>query len=264
MKIWYALIQGRRTALGEQSWKITFLASTPSPMLSSTLLEDQMIAVAGLIEDIRNVRITHSVFPHLQTVYRARAQAILHQLYSWRWTWEAQNANAVQAEPALSTNVFATVFSWTHSHLMYEIWLYDALLILLLKFINPPHMDDLHTNQGPQKESLLRPDQVSSVQQPAIEICRSLNYQINNFATPAPIHQWAFPSALAYITLTAESPVTIWVKSTMDSAPERMRVPWFLYVKRLQSQYPNSSWTMQLEPRLQLDTSNTQSSRLSS
>lgn len=173
---------------------------------------------------------------------QARAYAILHQLYSWRWSWEARNRNAVFEKAAQDGNVFDTSLHFDHPYLLYDILLYDALLILVLRYLegrnHPSQLQEPIRPAGP----LIRPDQIVSVQQPAIEICRCLDYQMLYPGSFAPIHQWALPLALAYITLPPTSPIAQWVRSRVDTAPERFSIPWSLYVDRLRCQDPDHSW----------------------
>lgn len=174
-------------------------------------------------------------------VLNNRARAILHQLFSWRWSWQARNAEKVFELTAEDSEVFGTVLHYTEPKLMYEIWLYDALVILMLGFLDPTNLR--HQPRAPELPTgpLWLPSEALTVEELAVEICRSLVYQLGNLSTPAHAFQWSMPLALAYVTLSPNDPIAQWVYAKVLAAPETRRVPWLCYIDRLQGQDPNAS-----------------------
>ena len=136
---------------------------------------------------------------------------------------------------AKDTQAFGTVLRYAQPHIMYEIWLCNALVILLLGFLNPLDLlREQHTTPARPTGSLWKPSETLSVQQPAVEICRSLEYLLQNLSAPSAAHQWAMPLALAYVTLSPTDPIAAWVFSKVLASPESRRMPWLCYIRRLE------------------------------
>lgn len=231
----------------EEPWRVASLSSTHTPTLSLDHLVECMADISGLFADANKTELTPQEGSVSTPARRAPAQAILDRLYSWRWSWEAQHGDSVSQQAAHDASVFGIVVHFDNPQLLYDIWLYDALLILVLNYLNGLDHSSRSEEPIPQTSGLLKPDQVLLAQQPAIEICRCLDYQMLNLAFPAPIHQWALPLALAYVTLPPASPVAAWVLSKIETAPQRFSVPWVLYIERLQTRDPNHSWAIHLD-----------------
>ncbi|KAF2159362.1 hypothetical protein M409DRAFT_30110 [Zasmidium cellare ATCC 36951] len=125
---------------------------------------------------------------------------------------------------------------YAEPHLMYEIWLCDALLIIVLGFLNPVQPQEDFARAGRPSGKLWTPCETSSVREPAIEICRSFEYQLQNLWAPSPVHQWAMPLALADVTLQSTDPIKAWVLRQILAAPDRRRVPWLWFIEWLLGQ----------------------------
>lgn len=188
-----------------------------------------MADIAALFEDAKRVR--QNVRERVTTELEYRARAIFHQLLSWRWAWQARNHDSVFDVESQDSTAFDTVLHFTHAQLMYEIWLCDALLILVLGILNPC---DTSNTSITRTKALWTPCETSSIRQPAIEICRSLEHQLRNPSASAPVHQWAMPLALAYITIPPADPIAQWVMSKILAAPGNRKIPWLLLIERLQ------------------------------
>ena len=129
------MCHGERTLFGEEWWKIAPFALAATTEKPSDYLADYMADIAVLLEDAKKTRLVIWEHPSVELEYRARA--ILHQLYSWRWSWLARNRDGVFEVDAKDTEAFGTVLRYAQPHLMYDIWLCNALVILLLGFLNP-------------------------------------------------------------------------------------------------------------------------------
>lgn len=186
-----------------------------------------MADIAALLE-------TRSGSQAVQTpAEESRIRAVLNQLYSWRWSWEARNQNAVFEVSGDDLSPFETVLHYAFPLLMYEIWLYNALQILVLDLLAPldfPSSPQRHGRSG----LLLLPGKAESPQSAAIEICRSFEYQLLHLDAHGAVHQWAMPLALAYVTINSTDPVAIWVLRKIHAAPIGRSRPWLLHIGRLQ------------------------------
>lgn len=187
-----------------------------------------MADLAALFEDAKRIKQTAQESLNTELEYRARA--ILHQLFSWRWSWQARNLDSVFEVDAKDSTAFDTVLHFANPQLMYEMWLYDALLMLVLGMLNPSHPQD---ELAASTVGMWTPCDTLSVRQPALETCRSLEYQLQNLSAPAPVHQWAMPLALAYVTLPPTDPVAEWVMSKILAAPDSRKIPWLVLIERL-------------------------------
>ena len=78
------MCHGERTLFGEEWWKIAPFALAPTTKKPSDYLADYMADIAVLLEDAKKTRLVIWEHPSVELGYRARA--ILHQLYSWRWS----------------------------------------------------------------------------------------------------------------------------------------------------------------------------------
>lgn len=214
---------------GEEWWKQAPFTLASSFKTPSDYLVDYMADLAALFNDVKRTR--QMTQENLDTGLEYRARAILHQLFSWRWWWQARNLNSVFEIESQNTTAFDTVLRFINPQLMYEIWLCDALLILLLGMLSPSGTQD---GFAALTSALWTPCETSSVRQPAIEICRSFEYHLQNLSAPAPVHQWALPLALAYVTLPATDPVAEWVMSKILAAPPSRKIPWLVHIERLQ------------------------------
>ena len=166
--------------------------------------------------------------------YECRVRAVLNQLYSWRWSWQARNHNTVFQLNTNDLSPFDTTIHYASPILVYEIWLYNALLILVLGLLAPfePKIGDngcSHLISGP----LLLPWQTKSPKAAANEICRCFEYQLLNLDAQSSVHEWAMPLALAYVTLDPTDPVAIWVLGKINSTTDGHRLPWLLHIGRL-------------------------------
>ena len=219
-----------QTIFGEEWWKTVPFALAPSPKTPSDYLVDSMADIAALLGDAK--RTQSMVWESPTTEFEYRARAILHCLFSWRWSWLARNPYGVVEADATNTQAFGTVLRYARPQLMYEIWLCNALVILILAFLRP--LDVREPSSTRSTGTLWKPSGLLNVQQAAVEICRSLEYQLQNLSAPAPDHQWAMPLALAYVTLPNNEPIAKWVFATIQAAPENRRMPWLCYINRLE------------------------------
>ena len=124
---------GVPTMFGENWWKQAPFSSAQSVKSPSDLLIDYMADISALLGDAKAAQLAMQGSPGMDLEYRARA--ILHQIFSWRWAWQARNANNVFEVDAGQDEVFGTMLHYADPRLMYEIWLCNALLIILLGFL---------------------------------------------------------------------------------------------------------------------------------
>ncbi|KAK4502135.1 hypothetical protein PRZ48_005558 [Zasmidium cellare] len=230
----HALYFGERTMFGEDWWKRAPFSSASSVKSPSDLLIDYMADMSALLEDAND---THLVTRDtLSNDLEYRARSILHQLFSWRWAWQARNADGVFEEYAGESGVFETMLCYAEPHLLYEVWLCDALLILVIGFLKQGQTQQDCAIPTRLSGKLWMPSDAPSVQELAVEICRSLRYQLQNLWAPAPVHEWTMPLALAYVTLSSDDPIKSWVYRQILAAPERRRVPWLWFIDWLLGQ----------------------------
>lgn len=204
----------------------------PCAKTPSDYLIDYMADIAALLKDAKDTQLEAPEVARTDLEYQARA--IQYRLFSWRWDWLARNRSSVLEVESESAEVFGTVFSYSRPELVYETWLCDALMIFILGFLNSSALQERLTTPPRPHGALWKPDEALSAQYLAVEICRSLEYQLEHLSFPAAAHQWAMPVALAYVALSPTDPVAEWVYAKILAAPESRRVPWLLYIERLQ------------------------------
>lgn len=198
-----------------------------------------MADIAALLADAKETQFVVWEQPRPELEFRARS--ILHQLFSWRWLWLARNRHGVYEADAQGTEAFGTVLRYQQPQLMYEIWLCDALVILIIGFLHPLGLQEELTTPVPPTGLLWKPSEALTVQQPAVEICRSLEYMLQNPAAPAAVHQWAMPLALAYVTLSPADPIATWTYAKILAAPKSRSMPWTSFIQRLQGTDPDAA-----------------------
>ena len=218
-------------------------ALRPNNKTASDHLIDYMADIAGLLNDCSQPKPGCGGDATVEIEFRTHA--VLNKLYSWRWSWEARNHRFVFEVNADKSSPFDSVLYYAHPLLMYEIWLCNALLIILFGLLKPfespnPTVLGTHDLSGP----LRKPGQESTAQAAAIEISRSFEYQLRNLSAQAPVHQWAMPLALAYVTLESSGPIAEWIMAQVHAAPPCRSRPWLLHVNRLQEGRKNASRTV--------------------
>ena len=226
--------RGERTMFSEEWWNAAPFALALSLKTPSDYLVEYMADIAALLDDTKKAQSVRRGPLGINLEYRARA--ILHSLFSWRWSWLARNpVSAIETNPAdvRGAEAFGSMLRYTQPQLMYEIWLCDALLILISAYLNSLNLQDRRTTSDFPAGGLWKPDELLDVEHLAIEICRSLEYQLENIFAPVPPHQWTMPLALAYVTLSPVNPIAVWVLSKIQAAPECRRMPWLCYIERL-------------------------------
>lgn len=192
-----------------------------------------MADISGLLEDASHATLRRRGEESVDNECCIRS--VLSKLHSWRWSWDARNRHSVFEINANKTSPFQTVLYYACPTLMYEIWLYNALLIILFGLLEAIGVREAggprrHRLAGP----LLRPGEENTSETAAIEICRSFEYQLRNLSAPAPFHQWATPLALAYVTLDPNEPVALWVLERVQAAPKGRSFPWLVHIGHLQ------------------------------
>ncbi|KAK8166365.1 hypothetical protein IWX90DRAFT_432607 [Phyllosticta citrichinensis] len=244
-----AMLEHKRTFLEEEKWQTIPWELNPGARSPSSRLLDILSYVPGLLEDEAALK-EHSDAKALRTVLLVQTRQHLQELFKWRWEWETRNPNAAHAVPA-SVELggpreipqgLETVLRYKRFIQANEICLYNAVLLWLLRFLgdlcpsepipSPSHHSPAAASDSSSDEyaeltrrilhettptPLLLPGQARTLKQPALEICRSFEFLLENFAhTQDTALAWLMPLSLAYYVLKDDKPYVQWVRSKLD------------------------------------------------
>lgn len=165
--------------------------------------------------------------PQARSSLVAKLRVLLDLAYDWRWSWQSRNVNAVwdmapaelpHGKKVGGCRCFHEVLwfsSFTHAT---EICLYNAVLLCVLGLLwqfEPPDSDQesIRLSRSP----LMLPGDISSLYEPAEEICRAFEFQLLNVAhCRESALFWLFPLGLASKVLEDDPEYGRWIKSMLD------------------------------------------------
>lgn len=225
-QITVGLITKSETFLESEPWRVEPWSDFPSN--EKTLqnhLVDILAFVPGFLHDQMQVDLTKSHNDREQLI--KCVQEKLDALFKWRYHWNRAHANvtceldtnAFPASRSLSTyRPFQTVLVYSSFTRATEISLYNAVLICLLGVLwsfKPPA-----AKQPAFCHSILTlPHEVTSLRDPAIEICRTFEFQL---AMVKQSHEstlfWLLPLGLASRILEDDIRISSWIKDMLDSS----------------------------------------------
>ncbi|KAK8215910.1 hypothetical protein IWZ01DRAFT_183241 [Phyllosticta capitalensis] len=248
-----ALMERKRSFLEQEQWKTVPWERDPQKRSPSCRLLDILSVVPGLLEDEDSLE-NHPDPQPLREALLAQTQDLLQELFKWRWEWEARNPNAAHAvEAANGVDGLAAIPDGLETVLRYkkfvqanEICLYNAVLLWLLRFLgdlcpiepipgpDSPESDSTYCSTSEEYAELaqkilydtaptplLLPGQARTLKQPALEICRSFEYLLENFAqTEDTALAWLMPLSLAYYVLKDDKAYVQWIKVKLDAFQE--------------------------------------------
>lgn len=245
-----ALMERKRSFLEQEQWKTVPWERDPQKRSPSCRLLDILSVVPGLLEDEDSLD-NHPDPQPLRAALLAQTQDLLQELFKWRWEWEARNPDAAHAvEAANGADGLAAIPEGLETVLRYkkfvqanEICLYNAVLLWLLRFLgdlcpiepipgpDSPESDSTYCSTSEEYAELaqkilydtaptplLLPGQARTLKQPALEICRSFEYLLENFAqTEDTALAWLMPLSLAYYVLKDDKAYVQWIKVKLDA-----------------------------------------------
>lgn len=230
--------------LASEEWKTIPWALDPASKSQQNHLTDILVDIPGLL--FRAGELQHNNDdPSARLAHLERVKATLFFLYCWRYTWELLNPDAAyETKPTAAeakTRVIARRLHFRGSHEnAAEILLYNAIQLFLLGLIEP--LSDLTTTAADTtiaqqtaflaatatsfplsthpRGALLLPDDVDTLRDLAIEICRAFEFQMH-----APEKSrgsnlfFLFPLGIAYEMLKADADYKAWMKGMLDRTP---------------------------------------------
>ncbi|KAK7513813.1 hypothetical protein IWZ03DRAFT_241887 [Phyllosticta citriasiana] len=246
-----AMLEHKRTFLEEEQWQTVPWKLNPEARSPSSRLLDVLSYVPGLLENEDSLKErSDSDAITLRASLLAQTQQHLQDLFKWRWEWERQNPDAAHAvpasvEPGGPTEIpqgLETVLRYKRFIQANEICLYNAVLLWLLRFLgdlcpsepitspryySPSAASDSSSDEYAEltrkilhettPTPLLLPGQARTLKQPALEICRSFEFLLENFAhTQDTALAWLMPLSLAYYVLKDDKPYVEWVRTKLD------------------------------------------------
>ena len=157
-------------------------------MMAQNQLVDVLAHVPGFLHDQEEFKETGKELLRQRLVHKIRHQ--LSTTYVWRSQWEKLNQDAaweVDHEPdypllgLIQSRPFSKVLVCSSWRQATEITLYNAVVLSLLGILwsLEPSTEELPVCYRKSQSPLLLPNQISSLEQVAIEICRIFEFQLS-------------------------------------------------------------------------------------
>ncbi|KAF2496090.1 hypothetical protein BU16DRAFT_366807 [Lophium mytilinum] len=221
-----ALISRQRSFLEEGRWCSIPWALDPASKSQQNHLVDILVTVPGFLED--DARLRQIEDPELKQSLLYKVKAQLENLYSWRWAWDAANPAAVwevypSSSPAIASRAVERSLHFSNQLLASEISLYNAVLMWLLGLLwrlePPAALFITPVPRTPLRTPILRPHQVHSLRDPAIEICLTFEFQMRDASHSRDSALFfLFPLGLAWTVLESEPAFRDWIRSMLDQS----------------------------------------------
>lgn len=209
-----------------ETWRIEPWLDCP---FNDKTLQNQLVDILSFVPGLLQEQIQVNL-SNLGTYRQHLIECIEKQLdglRSWRYLWQSLHANvmyeldpsAIPTSHRLSTQrPFRNVLAYSSFTRATEISLYNAVLICLLGILwslEPPDAKQTTLHDSP----LLLPHEVTSLRDPAIEICRTFEFQL---ATVKQNQEstlfWLLPLGLASKILEDDIGMSSWIQDMLDSS----------------------------------------------
>lgn len=218
-----------RTFLEEPAWiDGPWTVCGSSHKSAQNQLVDILVHVPGFLQD--HVQLEQSPSDHLRLDLAQRIEHQISKLYIWRWNWQDVHPNAaweVDPESSPPDGVFsysrpvpkALVFSSFARAI--EISLYNAVLLCLLGLhwsLKEP-TEESSSSSEPLQSPLRLPEDITSLDEPAVEICRAFEFQLanaQNYRDSALF--WLLPLGLASKVLEDDVEHMAWIRGMLDTS----------------------------------------------
>ncbi len=184
--------------------------------------------VPGFLEDQAQLERVESEYFRHDLIQRIEYQ--IAKAHNWRWQWEEMNPDVawevdpgiIPADQVLTQHrPIRKVLLFSSFSKATELCLYNAILLFLLGLLwtlKPPACDSPEPIRLSQS-SLYMPGDVDSLVEPAIEICRSFEYQLLNVKHSRDCALfWLFPLGLASKALEEKSEYLAWIRGMLDAS----------------------------------------------
>jgi hypothetical protein len=239
----------KRSFLEKEEWKYGPWATDRNSKNAAAHLVDQLASIPGLLEDEANLKTEDENARHC---LRWRVLQHLEKLYEWRWAWMYANPEAVvetksQVLSKENTPGESPLQLWTRlEYVSYtqvnDVGLYNAIQLWLLRLLwdlggaesveakalfERMEKAGVAFHDAGHRSPLLLPGQGRSLEEVAIEICRSFEYQFIGFnGSRDSVLAWLLPIGLAYQLLVndeTEAELGEWVTKLLNRAPGSYR-----------------------------------------
>ena len=224
-----ALITKTRSFLESSEWLLEPWAEIGAANKNfQNQLVDILVHIPGFLQD--QGELEQSFDAELEQSLTRRVEFQVERLFQWRWRWEESNLNAVwEIEPdQLSTETPLSSMRPAGPVLMFssftraaEISLYNAVLLCLLGLLwTLKHSEESTPSPVAETTSPLNlPTDVTSLTEPALEICRTFEYQVAHASkNSASALFWLFPLGLASKVLEDDPTMMRWIKSMLETS----------------------------------------------
>lgn len=220
------LVMRKRCFLEDPDWKIIPWALDPKSKISVFYLHDILVDIPGLMEDVDILQHMNDEMPQHQIHFASLSRKIIDHiraLYEWRASWQqmhpdsaAEVLTSALSEP--ETYPSPTVLAFSSIDQANEIMFYNTLLLVLMRLgirvIGPdfdPSLLALDLPTGLDYSPLHGPGLAPNMQAIATEICRAVEYHMNNGNRSIVALFLLFPLRVAYQTFEPDSREAHWL-----------------------------------------------------
>ncbi|KAB8239558.1 Zn(II)2Cys6 transcription factor domain-containing protein [Aspergillus alliaceus] len=220
------LVERKRCFLEDPSWKTTPWAGRMESKTPTDDLHDVLCDIPGLLEDFDKQTIWDPNIPGralFQAQLCQRLLSILKELHCWRWKWQDDFPNTAFSAPLneplspnptkLPRSPFKNIIWFTDPCRATELITYDALLLILLRTAELLRMHIPNLVSTDLSDPLL-PMQ-GTIEDIAIEICRMVEYHLQDLQRSSGAFMLLFPLNIAYRNLPARSTEANWLEEIM-------------------------------------------------
>ncbi|KFY84556.1 hypothetical protein V500_09201 [Pseudogymnoascus sp. VKM F-4518 (FW-2643)] len=221
------LIKRKRCFLSSNDWKTIPWAQEPESKTSISCLHDIMSDVPGLIENADTIQCSDmapeaSLSRH--NLVLQKLTSLWTILYGWRVSWQLQNpASSWDVPSTTDQSPFPVALHFSSLVHANAITLYNATLLLLFKIgfqvLGPsfnPLFYLLHLPHGINYRPHIPPNLTLNVRAVAIEICKSVEYHLQEERRGGGTLFLLFPLRLAWQTFEPSSTEATWIQGVME------------------------------------------------
>lgn len=216
--------------LSSDCWKTIPWAREPEAKTSLSYLHDILSDVPGLIENADTLQFSNMApcdLLYRHNLVLQNLATIWTTLYQWRVSWQLQNPASIWYVPsAMDESPFPVVFHFSSLGHANEINLYHAILLLIIKIdfqvgsSSSPFFSPLHSPRGIDYHSHISPNLGLEMRSVAVEICKSVEYQLCKERRSGGTLYLLFPLRLAWQTFEPNSIEAIWIQMIMGMAAD--------------------------------------------
>lgn len=215
-----------RSFLETKAWQNEPWSDCPfNDKTAQNQLVDILAYIPGFLHDQSQLDLNYSLANQNDLVNRVSVQ--LEHLRGWRYQWQEQYPDTVcELEPrnvpsshALSAHrPFRSILVYSNFTRATEIALYNAVLIILIGILWSLKPPSLHQSTS-RRSILVMPDEVSSLRVPALEICRTFEFQLAMVKNQQESTLfWLLPLGVASKVLEDDDVIQKWIADMLDSS----------------------------------------------